>query len=64
MAQKKQETSNTNLDDVKMISNDLKMTSNNLEMTSNNLKMTSNEPSKPMKNKLKGGGKIEFTINI
>ena len=45
---RKQKTSNTNLDDVKMTSKDIKM-------TSNDIKTNSDEPVKPTKNKLKGG---------
>ena len=52
---RKQKTTNTNLDDVKVTSNDLKMTSNDLKMTSDDLKTTSNEPVKNKKNKLKSG---------
>ena len=47
---RKQKTSNTNLDDVKVTSNDLKMTPNDLKMISNE---TNTKPNKRNKNKFK-----------
>ena len=50
---REQETTKTNLGDVKLTSNDLKM-------ISNGLKTSSNKPVRPRKNKLKGGANIEI----
>ena len=55
--QRKQNTPNTNLDEVKVTSNDLRMTSNDLKTISkNHLKMK--------KHKLICGAKIEFNENF